>query len=104
MSVTGAGFVWDERVAAHVYREDHPLRPIRLVGVHDTLEQLARDPYPPPRLALDPSLRSLDDVVARYHDILSRARAGQKPGPLLDAVARLEQYQFHPPIEAKMAV
>ena len=57
-----------------------------------------------PRLALDPSLRSLDDVVARYRDILGRARAGEKPGPLLDAFARLEQYQFHPPIEAKMAV
>ena len=40
MSATGAGFVWDERVTAHVYREDHPLKPIRLVGVHDTLEQL----------------------------------------------------------------
>jgi len=31
-------------------------------------------------------------------------RTGEKPGPLLDALARLEQYQFHPPIEAKMAV
>ena len=40
MSVTAAAFVWDERVAAHVYREDHPLKPIRLVGVHDTLERL----------------------------------------------------------------
>jgi len=38
--VTAAGFVWDPRVVAHVYRDDHPLRPIRLVGVHDTLERL----------------------------------------------------------------
>ncbi len=67
-------------------------------------EQLRRDPYPAPRLALDPSLRTLDDVVARYRDIVARARDGEKPGPLLDAIARLEQYQFHPPIEAKMAV
>ncbi|HYK97115.1 MAG TPA: thymidylate synthase [Candidatus Acidoferrales bacterium] len=67
-------------------------------------EQLAREPYPSPRLALDPALRTLDDVVAHYHDIVSRARAGEKPGPLLDQLARLEQYQFHPPIEAKMAV
>ncbi len=79
---------------AHIYR-DH-IEPVR--------QQLAREPFPSPRLALDPSLRDLDDVVARYHDIVERARAGEKPGPLLDGVARLEQYQFHPPIEAKMAV
>lgn len=79
---------------AHIYR-DH----------QDAVrQQLTREPYPSPRLALDPSLRSLDDVVARYHHIVERSRAGEKPGPLLDTVARLEQYQFHPPIEAKMAV
>jgi len=79
---------------AHVYR-DH------FDAVH---QQLEREPYASPRLALDPSLRTLDDVVGRYHDIVARSRAGEKPGPLLDAIARLEQYQFHPPIEAKMAV
>jgi thymidylate synthase len=79
---------------AHIYR-DHE-------GA--VREQLTREPYPSPRLALDPALRTLDDVVARYHEIVSRARAGEKPGPLLDQLARLEQYQFHPPIEAKMAV
>jgi len=79
---------------AHIYR-DH----------EDAVrEQLTREPYPSPRLALDPALRTLDDVVARYHDIVSRARAGEKPGPLLDQLARLEQYQFHPSIEARMAV
>lgn len=79
---------------AHIYR-DH----------QDAVrEQLTREPYPSPRLALDPAARTLDDVVARYHDIVARARAGEKPGPLLDQLARLEQYQFHPPIEAKMAV
>lgn len=92
------GLVPDEFVHvladAHIYR-DH------MDGVR---EQLTREPYPSPRLALDPSLRSLDDVVMRYREIVSRARAGEKPGPLLDAIARLEQYQFHPPIEAKMAV
>ncbi|TMC30501.1 MAG: thymidylate synthase [Chloroflexi bacterium] len=79
---------------AHVYR-DH---------FDAARQQLEREPYPSPRLALDPSLRTLDDVVARYHEIVDRARAGEKPGPLLDSIARLEQYQFHPPIEAKMAV
>jgi acetoin utilization protein AcuC len=38
--MTVAGFVWDTRIATHVYRDDHPLKPIRLVGVHDTLERL----------------------------------------------------------------
>jgi thymidylate synthase len=92
------GLVPDEFVHvladAHIYR-DH---------MDAVRQQLAREPFPSPRLALDPSLRSLDDVVARYRDIVERSRAGEKPGPLLDAVARLEQYQFHPPIEAKMAV
>ncbi len=44
--MTAAGFVWDTRVARHVYRDDHPLKPERLVGVHDTLQRLgalARD-------------------------------------------------------------
>lgn len=92
------GLVPDEFVHvladAHIYR-DH---------MDAVRQQLTREPFPSPRLALDPSLRSLDDVVARYHDIVERSRAGEKPGPLLDAIARLEQYQFHPPIEAKMAV
>jgi thymidylate synthase len=92
------GLVPDELVHvladAHIYR-DH---------MDAAREQLARAPFPSPRLALDPSLRSLDDVVARYREILARARAGERPGPLLDSVARLEQYRFHPPIEAKMAV
>jgi len=79
---------------AHVYR-DH---------FDAARRQLSREPFPSPRLALDPSLRDLDDVVARYREIVLRARAGEKPGPLLDSIARLEQYQFHPPIEAKMAV
>ena len=38
--MTTAGFVWDPRVASHVYRDDHPLKPKRLIGVHDTLEKL----------------------------------------------------------------
>ncbi len=79
---------------AHIYR-DH----------QDAVrQQLAREPFPSPTLALDPSLRSLDAVVDRYREIVTRARGGEKPGPLLDGIARLEQYQFHPPIEAKMAV
>lgn len=92
------GLVPDEFVHvlgdAHIYR-DH---------MDAARQQLVRAPFPSPRLALDPTLRGLDDVVARYREIVARASAGEKPGPLLDSIARLEQYQFHPPIEAKMAV
>lgn len=79
---------------AHVYR-DH---------FDATREQLGREPFPSPTLSLDPALRVLDDVIARYRDILARARAGEAPGPLLDGVARLVGYQSHSSIKAKMAV
>ena len=79
---------------AHVYR-DH---------LDAAREQLAREPFASPTLALDPTLRELDDVTARYRDILGRARAGDAPGPLLDGVARLVGYQSHSSIKAKMAV
>lgn len=67
-------------------------------------EQLTREPYPAPTLWLDPALRSLEDVEARYREILARVDAGEKPGPLLDGVARLESYKHHPAIKAEMAV
>ena len=38
--LTNAGFLWDPRLASHVYREDHPLRPRRLALVYDTLVEL----------------------------------------------------------------
>lgn len=67
-------------------------------------EQLSREPHPSPRLWLDPALRSLDDVTGRYREIVDRARKGEKPGPLLDGVAKLLDYRHHPPIAAEMAV
>ncbi|MBI3522874.1 MAG: thymidylate synthase [Chloroflexi bacterium] len=79
---------------AHVYR-DH---------FDAAREQLAREPYPSPTLRVDPSLRGLDDVVLRYRDIVSRAKAGERPGPLLDAIASLGSYRYHPSIKAEMAV
>jgi acetoin utilization protein AcuC len=33
-------FVWDRALTQHVYRPDHPLKPARLIGVHDTLKRL----------------------------------------------------------------
>lgn len=79
---------------AHVYR-DH---------FDAVREQLAREPFASPTLSLDPALRGIDDVTARYRDILARARAGEAPGPLLDGVARLVGYESHSSIKAKMAV
>ncbi|MDE3112132.1 MAG: thymidylate synthase [Chloroflexota bacterium] len=79
---------------AHVYR----------THVDAVCEQLRREPYPLPELWLDPALRSLDDVTGRYREILARVAAGEKAGPLLDGVARLEGYRHHPPIKAEMAV
>jgi acetoin utilization protein AcuC len=47
---TGAGFIWDPRIASHVYREDHPLKPERLIGVRDTLERLGAFKLPGARV------------------------------------------------------
>ena len=67
-------------------------------------EQLEREPFPSPTLWLDPEMRGVDDAVARYRDILARVGRGEPPGPLLDGFAKLQNYQYHPPIKAKMAV
>ena len=58
---TGAGFVWDERVATHVYRADHPLRPVRLVGVRDTLDRLGAFARPGARV-LAPRAATRDEL------------------------------------------
>jgi thymidylate synthase len=79
---------------AHVYRSHFDA----------VKEQLSREPYPSPTLWLDPALRSLDDVTSRYRSIVDRARTGEPPGPLLDGVAKLIEYQHHPAIRAEMAV
>ena len=61
-----AGFVWDERIVRHVYREDHPLKPIRLVGVRDTLDRLGAFARPNARvLAPRPASR---DEIERIHE------------------------------------
>jgi len=64
--VTAAGFVWDPRVATHVYRDDHPLKPERLIAVHDTLERLGAFARPDarvltPRTATRPEIERIHD-------------------------------------------
>jgi acetoin utilization protein AcuC len=64
--VTAAGFVWDPRVATHVYRDDHPLKPKRLIGVHDTLERLGAFARPDARV-LTPRAATREEI-GRIHD------------------------------------
>jgi acetoin utilization protein AcuC len=64
--VTAAGFVWDPRVATHVYRDDHPLKPKRLIGVHDTLERLGAFARPDARV-LTPRVATREEIE-RIHD------------------------------------
>ncbi len=61
MKTRGAGFVWDERVVHHVYRDDHPLKPIRLVGVRDTLDTLGAFGRPDARI-LTPRSATRDEI------------------------------------------
>jgi thymidylate synthase len=84
----------------HVLADAH----VYLDHVDAAREQLEREPFPSPTLWLDPEMRGVDDAVARYRDILARVGRGEAPGPLLDGFAKLQNYQHHPPIKAKMAV
>ena len=57
-------------------------------------EQLKREPYPLPKLWLDPNIKSLEDV---------KMDKFQKPEDVT-VIVRLENYQSHPAIKAAMAV
>src|SRR5438128_9724921 len=70
-----AGFVWDPRLAAHVYRAGHPLKPRRLRGVHDTLERLGAFLHPNARLRAQRDATRAE--LERVHD-----------GAYVDAVAQ----------------
>jgi acetoin utilization protein AcuC len=79
--VTAAGFVWDPRVVNHVYRDDHPLKPKRLIGVHDTLERLGVFAQPDARV-LTPRAAT-DAEIERIHDrdyVHAVRRASRNPG------------------------
>ena len=73
-----AGFLWDPRLASHVYRADHPLKPKRLIGVHDTLERLGAFALPnavvlPPR---DATIAEIERIHApEYIDAVRGASA-----------------------------
>ncbi len=75
---TGAAFVWDPTIASHVYRDDHPLKPKRLVGVYETLRGLGAFDAPgakvlAPRAA---TRHEIERIHAReYVDAVMRASA-----------------------------
>jgi len=57
-------------------------------------EQLAREPFPLPKLWLNPEIKTLDDLDVKK----------MKTPDDIYKFAKLENYQHHPPIKAKMAV
>ncbi|HVR89417.1 MAG TPA: acetoin utilization protein AcuC [Candidatus Limnocylindria bacterium] len=56
-----AAFLWDPRLASHVYRDDHPLQPRRLLGVYDTLRALGAFDRPN-AVVLRPRDATLDEL------------------------------------------
>jgi acetoin utilization protein AcuC len=58
--------VWDPAVASHVYSEEHPLKPKRLVGVYDTLNKLGTFALPGAKLLAPRGATSAE--LARVHD------------------------------------
>ena len=80
---TVAGFVWDPRLVEHVYREDHPLRPIRLRGVHDTLERLGALGAANARV-LAPRAATRDEIERIHDPIYVEAIIRASEDPTLD--------------------
>lgn len=80
-------------------------------------EQLKREPYSSPTLKLNPAfytMNSAEELDAHVDSIFERAKKIREEFPeaevkkkiyeLLDEVASLENYQYHPTIKADMAV
>ncbi len=65
MTSTSAAFVYDVRLTQHVYRSDHPLKPERLRGVHETLERLGA--FDRPNAALLAPRDATRDEIERIH-------------------------------------
>jgi acetoin utilization protein AcuC len=97
---SGAGFVWDPAIASHVYRDDHPLKPKRLVGVPDTLRRLGAFDLPGARL-LAPRPATIDEIErihsTDYVEAVKRASAS----PTRDDYSQwgLDPYRDTPPFK-----
>jgi len=66
LSSDRAAFLWDPALASHVYRDDHPLKPRRLIGVHETLRDLGA--FGQPESALLAPRAATDAEIGRIHD------------------------------------
>jgi acetoin utilization protein AcuC len=75
---SGAAFVWDRSIASHVYRDDHPLKPQRLIAVYDTLTQLGAFGHPDARV-LAPRTATEEEIerihAPEYVEAVKRASA-----------------------------
>lgn len=65
MPVDRGAFVYDIRLTQHVYRSDHPLKPERLRGVHETLTRFGA--FDRPNAALVPPRNATRDEIERIH-------------------------------------
>jgi len=92
LSSDRAGFLWDPALASHVYRDDHPLKPRRLLGVYETLRGLGAFDHPnsallSPRPATAAEIERIHDpayvaavVQASDHPARDYRRWGLDPG------------------------
>lgn len=89
----GAGFVWDPSIASHVYRDDHPLKPKRLIGVYDTLRELGAFDAQGAKV-LAPRAASIDEIErihsAEYVEAIKRASASPNRSDYAHWVVRLQ--------------
>ena len=95
----GAGFIWDPRVAAHVYRDGHPLRPERLIGVRDTLTRLGAFDLPGARV-LAPRAATRDEIERVHAPEYVEAVMQASADPEMDySEYGLDAYGDTPPFE-----
>ena len=96
----GAGFVWDPAVASHVYRDDHPLKPRRLIGVYDTLDKLGAFETPGAKV-LAPRAATVEEIE-RIHSpeyVAAVMRASASPNRDDYSQWGLDPYRDTPPFK-----
>ncbi len=73
-------FVWDPALTEHVYRPDHPLKPARLVGVHDTLVRLGAFALPTAgEIAPRPATRDEVELIHAPDYVEAVMQASEEP-------------------------
>ena len=96
----GAAFVWDKALASHVYRDDHPLKPRRLIGVFDTLQRL--DAFDDPGARVLAPRPATADEIERIHSpeyVAAVMRASASPNRDDYSQWGLDPYRDTPPFK-----